>query len=208
MAQQINLFQSPFRDNKKRFSAQTMLYASAGAFALMLAMSGYSGWQIYALQRTAAAIEKQSQAMSVQKATLEQQITAAHADPDLAAQVQQTEEALNRQQQLRALLKQDLFGKNQGYSRYLVALARQHVPGLWLTDITLSGAGRGLSLKGETVVPELLPDYLQNLSQEDLLHGVNFRVFQLNRVADAKKSKAKSSLSFVVATSEEVGAKP
>ncbi len=208
MAQQINLYQSQFRVDKKRYSAKTLLHAAAAVFSVMAALAAYNGWKVLELRRQASAIEKQLLSITQQKTDLEQRITLGHADPALAEKVQRTEELLKSQQQLRALLQEDFFNGDQGYAGYLAALARQHIPGLWLTDIRLSGAGRGLTLKGQTVIPELLPSYLQNLSKETLLQGMQFQVFQLNRLVDEKNPKAADTLEFRVATSEDAGATP
>jgi cell division protein FtsL len=208
MAQQINLYQARFRQDKQRFSAKTMLYTAVAVSFVLVSIAAYNGWKIFELQRQANAIEKQFLSAKQQKTDLERKITQGHADPALAEKVQRTENLLKNQQQLRALLQEDFFNGDLGYSRYLVALARQHIPGLWLTDISFSGAGRDLSLKGQTVVPELLPSYLQNLSKEALLQGLQFQVFQLNRLVNKEKAKTPDTLEFMVATSEAAGEKP
>lgn len=208
MSQQINLYQAQFREIAPIFAAKIILGSGAVAALMLTAIAVYGGWQFLALQRQSSAIERQYQSIAQEKADLEQKITLASADPALVEQVQQMENLLKSRQQLRTLLQDDAFSEDQGYSRYLAALARQYTPGVWLTDIMLTGAGRELALKGLTVNPELLPEYLQNLSRESLLQGMKFEVFQLKRVEDQKGAKTGETLEFLVATSEEAAQQP
>ena len=205
MAQLINLYQTQFHDDRKRFSAKVMLHTTVAAVFVLAGIAAYNGWQILTLQHQSTLIRKQLQSLTREKSDLEQKLMAGRADPVLAEKVQRMEKLMNSRRQLRASLQDDLFNGGQGYSRYLAALARQQISGLWLTDITLTGAGRDITLKGKTVNPVLLPNYLQNLSSETLLQGKQFRVFQLNLPVDQKKSKGRDALEFLVATSNEAG---
>ena len=208
MSQQVNLYQAQFREDALRFSAKTLLHSAAVAVFTLLAIAAFHGWQILQLQRQVVSLERQSALLKQQSADLAQKLTAGHADAALAEKVQKLESQLNSRQQLQAVLNDDLFSSGQGYSRYLVALARRHIAGLWLTDITLTGAGRDLTLRGETTEPDLVIRYLQNLSQETLLRGMGFHVFQLNRTADEPKSHKLDTFAFLVATSDTAGNQP
>ena len=76
----------------------------------------------------------------------------------------------------------------------MIALARQSTSGLWLTGLTMPGAGESLVLAGRTHSPELVPGYLQRLSGERTLAGLQFEIFQMARpvrtAADAEKGVA------------------
>lgn len=62
-------------------------------------------------------------------------------------------------------------GDTDGFSRYLVALSRQSVPGLWVTGFGVSGSGEDLSIRGRALRSELLPGYLQRLGGDEALRG-------------------------------------
>ena len=203
MTQQINLYQVNFREDKQRFSANTLLQSALAVAATLLAIGAYQGWQILHLNRQVTSLERQVRLVKQQSADLTQKLVSGHEDPALAAKVQQAERLLKDRQQLQTLLTDDLFNGEQGYSGYLVALARQHIAGLWLTGITLTGAGRDLILRGETYLPDLVPRYLQRLSGEARLQGLEFQVFQLNRDTDKSKAANQGRFAFLVATSEE-----
>ena len=99
------------------------------------------------------------------------------------------------------------FNSGQGYSRYLIALARQHIAGLWLTSIILNGAGHDIALQGQTTRADLLPRYLQNLSHESQLQGLELQIFHLNRNMDKTKSHYTGTFGFMVATTDTGGNK-
>jgi len=77
------------------------------------------------------------------------------------------------------------------------AFARQSVSGLWLTGFEINGDGAQMSLQGATAGPQLLPAYIQRLSQEPVMKGKSFatlRMAQPKEVAD--KSVVRSYVEF------------
>jgi hypothetical protein len=208
MSQQINLYQAPFRENQQRLSAKMLLQGTAALAAVLLVMAALHGWEVLRLQHQVVYLEHQYGALKNQSTDLEKMLTTGHVDAALAEQVQKMENKLNSQQHLQSLLNDDLFNSGQGYSRYLVALARQHITGLWLTGIVLTGAGHDITLRGQALQADLVPRYLQNLSREPLLQGLEFQVFQVNRTADKTKSRNPRTFEFLVATSDTGGDQP
>ena len=207
MNQQINLYQAPFRDNLQRLSAKTLLQGTAAFVAVLLIMAALHGWQIIRLQHQVTFLENQYSFLNTEYSDLEHKMTAGKVDPTLAQQVKKMENTLNSQQQLQSLLNDDLFNSGQGYSRYLIALARQHIAGLWLTSIILNGAGHDIALQGQTTRADLLPRYLQNLSHESQLQGLELQIFHLNRNMDKKKLHYTGTFGFMVATTDTGGNK-
>jgi Tfp pilus assembly protein PilN len=208
MIQQINLYQAPFRGNQQRLSAKTLLQGAAAFVSILLMMAALHGWQIIRLQHQVTFLENQYSFLNTEYSDLEHKLTAAHADTVLAEQVKKMEDKLNSQQQLQSLLNDDLFNSGQGYSRYLIALARQHIAGLWLTSIILNGAGHDIALQGQATRADLLPRYLQNLSHESLLQGLELQIFHLSRNTDKSKSRYTGTFGFMVATTDTEGSKP
>ncbi len=200
MKQQINLYQAPLRREKKPFAAKTLLWSIAAVLTGAAALAGFAGWQLYTLQERSRAVALQVADSQQQLAALAAQLAAAQPDPALLEQVNKLEQVINHRQQLRALLQGDLFQRGEGYSRYLVALARQHVRGMWLTSVSITGAGNDFTLRGATLTPDLVPQYLQNLSHETLLQGQEFRSFQLHRPLTEDNKPAQGPMAFLVAT--------
>lgn len=181
MSQQVNLYHPIFRRQEKKFSARTMGQASAivaGGVLLLVALNVWQAWNIR-LEMTRV----EARQASVLK-RLEQTVREFPPRPgsaELAAQAAQLEAILNASQQAQEILKRDAFRETQGYSAYLAALARQSVPGVRLTEIEITGAGRQLRLRGRTSQESMVLRYLQRLSSEKILAGLEFPRFDLTR---------------------------
>ncbi len=85
-----------------------------------------------------------------------------------------------RSQVLERLRRGDL-GSRDGHSALLQSLARNAVPGLWLTAITVTGAGSDVLLVGRTADPALLPEYLARLGKDAPLQGHAFNALEVAR---------------------------
>ncbi len=195
--QQVNLYQTHFRRERLRYTGQTLLIAYLAIALGIVAMAGHNTWQLRTLQAEVGALDARHSDAVQQREALEQQVTAQMPDTQLQEELHRSETLLSHRQELHTMLRQDDFDGGHGYSSYFIALARQHLNGLWLTGITITGAGRDLRLQGQTTTPELVPRYLQRLSHEDVLVGTQFELFQLNRDEDRRDAP----LAFLVATS-------
>lgn len=74
-------------------------------------------------------------------------------------------------------------GSPQGFAPRLAALAAEHVDGLWLRRIVLTGDSRGVVLEGRATEAALVPRYLADLARQPALHGLSFDEL---RIRDAK----------------------
>jgi hypothetical protein len=83
-----------------------------------------------------------------------------------------------------SLLQEDEVGQTTGFSEYLQIFTRRVVPGLWLKEFTVYDSGANMLIRGGSVSAELLPQFLQGLSQEPQLEGLQFSVLQMGRDED------------------------
>ncbi|MBI3775357.1 MAG: hypothetical protein HY273_07370 [Gammaproteobacteria bacterium] len=181
MSQQINLYQENFRRQKKSFSARALLHASAAVATGVLLLAGVNLWQTWHLkQDLARAGQTHALALNRLEQTLREHPPRS-GNPELSAQVAQLEDMVKASAHTQEILQRDMFRDNKGYSAYLVALARQTVAGVRLTDIEIPGAGRQLLLRGRTTQEAMLLRYLQRLSAEQVLSGMEFPRFNLIR---------------------------
>lgn len=199
MIQQINLYHANFRRHTKIFSAQTMLLASVLVMLGTLLLVALNLWQTRHLKQEMARVEQQHVlALNRLEQTLHEHPLRA-GSPELSAQVAQLEGMVKASQHTQEILQRDMFRDTQGYSVYLTALARQAVPGVRLTDIEIPGAGRQLLLRGRTTQETMLLRYLQRLSTERVLAGMEFPRFNLIRPEseDPKTGKTPSSADYL-----------
>ena len=64
------------------------------------------------------------------------------------------------------------------------------MPGLWLTGVSVSGAGQDIGIKGRATDPASLPGYLNRLTQEPLMRGKSFTSLQIGQAAPLTSTAA------------------
>ena len=69
------------------------------------------------------------------------------------------------------MLRTGALGNTEGFARYLAALARQALPGVWLTGFSVSGDEVELRLSGKVLYPDLVPAYVRALNKEEVMRG-------------------------------------
>jgi hypothetical protein len=52
---------------------------------------------------------------------------------------------------------------------------------MWLTGFDVAQGGQSIQIRGSSVEPELVPQFLKRLSSETQLSGTEFSVFQMLR---------------------------
>lgn len=179
MSQQINLFNPIFLKQKKYFSAVTMVQALGLILLGCALLIGYSFYQSNRIKNEAAATAARLVAAQAQLA----QITAAgqlrQKDRTLDEQIKKIEAEIKSMQQVFTTLRKGDLGNTGGYSEYFRAFSRQIVPGLWLTGLTIQGAGNEIGINGRALRPELVPEYLGRLKHEHAMQGKSFASLEI-----------------------------
>jgi len=181
MSQQINLYQPIFRKQKKKFSAEAMLQGTAMVALGVVLLVGYAYWQVSKLRDQLAQAERQHASVAKRFEEVARQFAGRDQTASSEQRIAELQKAIALREKVRSLLRRGIFANTQGFSGYFLAFGRQHVPGVWLTSMEITGAADELLLSGRSQVPELVPRYLQRLSNEKQLSGIEFGSFQLNR---------------------------
>ncbi len=171
MAQQINLFNPIFLQQKKHFSAVTMLQTLGLLLAGIVAFYGYAAYKTRALASVAADTGKQLQMQSEQVARLTKEFSPAGRSKQLEDEVARTATRLKQREDLLATLRTGGLGNTEGFARYLGAFARQSMPGVWLTGFSIGGDEAELQLSGRVLHSDLVPAYIRALNKEDVMRG-------------------------------------
>ncbi|MBC7857315.1 MAG: PilN domain-containing protein, partial [Burkholderiaceae bacterium] len=111
-------------------------------------------------------------------------------DATLAARIGAAELELRRMGQVSAVLQRGQLGNTAGYSEYFRALARQSVAGLWLTEVSISGAGVAIGVRGRALRAALVPDFIGRLGREDVMRGKTFATLDIDQPTPSAKSGA------------------
>jgi hypothetical protein len=179
--QQINLYQPIFRQARKLFSAQTVAWGLLLVLATLSGLWGFAAVKVAGLESELHAVREQQHAQE-RLAAATGALRAERANPtEVRARIEQLSVQLAERSHARDLLRSGAAGRTTGFAARLEALARQHMDGLWLERIVLSGATNTMSLSGGTLNPALVPRYLQALSKAPALNGARFDEFVIER---------------------------
>lgn len=191
MTQQINLFNPAFLKQKKIFSAVAMAQALAVLLVASLALGFYGRYHTAQLQVQAddgaATLAKKKE--QYEKAKLE--FPPRQKDPAIDAMINAALAEQGVVRELIGVLEGDNLGNTTGYSPLFSALARQSMERLWLTGLSIEGAGNHIDLRGKAMEADLVPIYMTRLKRESVLQGKDFGGLQIvrpNRAVTADKN--------------------
>ena len=179
MSQQINLFNPIFLKQKKLFSAVTMLQALALVFVGSIVVTVIARAQLSSIDAEAAATTVRLHATQAQLAKVKAEYGPHAPSKELQQEIRKAQAELLLEHQILTVARNGNFAADSGYSDYLQALARQVVSGLWLTGLTIAGAGNGIELDGRALHPELVPEYIKRLKREPVMAGKSFSALQM-----------------------------
>lgn len=126
-----------------------------------------------------SSLKVQQQESSSQLEILKARIVKLKNDSSLTGQIELLQEDIVFRRKLLASV-DPKKEKIINFAEHLTGLARQHIDGMWFTNIQLQDGGRQLALYGRTTQAELLPRYLRRLRAEKIFFGHNFNVFRMN----------------------------
>ncbi|MEW6371674.1 MAG: PilN domain-containing protein [Pseudomonadota bacterium] len=192
MSQQINLFNPIFLQQKKIFSSRTMAQALAVLVVGVAGMAAYGDMRVKSLQRQADAGAAQLQQRQARLATVTAEFPARQKDPALAAEVLEAERQLGALREVSGVLQRGELGNTRGYAEYFRALARQHADGLWLTGLSINGAGNDIEVRGRALDAQAVPGYLTRLTREPVLQGKGFGSLSISEGAKATAAGAQA----------------
>lgn len=179
--QQINLYSPIFRKEKKKFSGEAMLQGAAAVILGIIVIYGFNHWRVMSLQAAFAQAEAGHAAAIKRLQEVTQKFGATG-----KSKVVLLEEEIAARERLRSRLAGEGAGNVAGYSEFFVALARQHISGVWLTGFDVAQNGESMMLQGRTRAPELVPQYIQRLSKERVFAGREFHVFSMGQPEEVK----------------------
>jgi len=189
MSQQINLFNPEFLQQKKIFTATTM------ALALGVLVTGLLGLGIAAKLR-ADSLQAQADSGATQLDKTQKRLDSVSAefvprkeDPRLAEELSIAQNELVGLKEVADVIERGELGDTQGYAEYFRALARQSSEGLWLTGVSIAGAGLEIGVRGRAMDPAMVPGFLGRLRNERVMQGKPVGSLQIGEAAALKVLK-------------------
>lgn len=181
MSQQINLFNPIFLKQKKIFTALPMAEALGVIVVGALLLNWYAMHSVDALDLRAnegkTALAKREQ----QLARANAQFAPRGKDTALETELADAEAELKALRDVSSVLQGGALGNTNGYAEYFRAFSRQNVNGLWLTGVTINGAGTDIGVRGRAMQATLIPNYISRLTAERVMHGKTFASLDIAR---------------------------
>ena len=170
MSRQINLYSAEFRRQRKPFSASWIVMGLLGSLVLA------SAYYAIVTQPLPEMRARRAESGAQLKVIREELVVVAKAvkkpvNKELEDQVARAEAQLKARQELVVRLKGGEIGNRDGYSKYLLGLARQRMDGVWLTQIDISGPGDDFSVRGRAQRANQVSDYIKMLGKEEGFRG-------------------------------------
>ena len=195
MKQQINLYQAQFHLQQVSLPARQMVMITGAILVCIGLTNGGLLWSNYRQAQQHAQLTQREQALQDSVAELQQRLNAQAIDTNLLAQTNEAQRQLQARQRMTQWLEKSLDSERIVFSELLSGLSRQHVQGVWLSQIAIDSGGDNLRLQGYTVKPDLLPEYLSKLSAEPAYAGREFR-----KVSMRQTTEQPNALQFLLTT--------
>lgn len=174
MSQQINLFNPIFLKQKKIFTVVPMAQALGVLLLGCLAMVYYGNRQVSVLARESETLKTRLASKQERMAAVDAEFAPRKKSAELEAELAYTQAHLQALREVSDILKRGDLGNTQGYAEYFRAFSRQSVSGLWLTGVSITGAGNEITLQGRAMQAPLIPNYILRLKGESVMQGKTF----------------------------------
>ncbi len=178
MQQQINLYQPVIVRGSGLLTSTTVAIALAIVTTVLIIIYSYG---LYAVTKLSHHVDEVR--VSQQKQTALLTLNAANATPNelpaLQAQVKNINVTLTEHRRALQLLRIGAAGGDSGFSERLIALANQHIDGMWLDHIVLGSDSGVTSLDGGAMDAQLIPQFLSMLAAEPALRGSRINQFDI-----------------------------
>lgn len=182
MRQEVNLYQAGIRPQTSHLSALRVLLFLVAFVCLLAGISLYTQHRATELNRGLEKIQAQKQRLSKRVEELREKVSQ-QTDRDLRQRIRKLQAQKRARRQLVDVISQTGASRQQGFAPYLKALARQHLPELWLTEFRIDlEAHPSLRLSGRTTDSQRIPDYLLRLSHEEVFSGFTFKRLRAERL--------------------------
>ena len=189
MQQQINLFQPIFRKERKILSFAALIQISGIFITALVVLYGLGLWQNSRINKELAGLKKQHDERIAMLERVSRKVSKLSGDVTVDEEVARLEAELAAERYIVSLLSKDKTGKAKngksgeavGFSQYLEIFSRRVVQGMWISQFSVYDGGDHMLIKGGALSADLLPKFLQGLSAEPLLNGMEFRVLQMSR---------------------------
>jgi hypothetical protein len=180
MSRHINLYDPALLRQREWFTAANLSAVAAMLLVIVVAWGAWVRSQAADLEAQAAALGVEVKSLQEQSVVIGGQLAGRKPDPKLERELVALRGRLGTRSQIAEKLSEGLAPQSGGYADYLRGLARQTPSGLWLTGFSVGAGGQGMEIRGRTLDPALLPEYIRRLNAEKAFQGRSFAALQVS----------------------------
>jgi len=183
MSQQINLYDAALERQRDWLTFVNVAAGGATLLALFLAWGSWTHWRASDLEAASTAVAASLQQLRDQAASLDTQIKAMTPNPQLADELAGARLTVENRRAVLAVLQKGLGPGAASFADYLRGLARQGTGDPWLTGFSVDADGNAMEIRGRTLDPATVPDYIRRLNNEKVFQGQTFGALQMKSAA-------------------------
>ena len=205
MNQQINLYTAEFRPETNAFQSMFMFQAAGILIFALMCITFYARHEVAGVDRETELVAQLETTAIERLQSVGPLIASMTGERTWAEQLEDATRMLAERQAVLNLVKSTSLGNTDGFSGQLFALARQDVDGIWLTRIVLASATQSTRIEGRTFRAELIPAYVQDLTDEPAFSNLRFHRFQIDSPVDDDGSALRFSMDSQVLIARAAG---
>lgn len=182
MRQEVNLYQAGVRPSKSPLGLSRMLLVLLAALCLLAGISLYTQQKNAELSRSLEQAEARRDPLQKEVSELRKKVSQ-QSNQELRQQIRDLEAKREARRQLVDVISRTGNSRQKNFAPFLEAMARQHLPQLWLTGFSIDLKGTpSLRISGKTTASEQIPAYLIRLSGEEVFSGLTFTTLRAERL--------------------------
>ncbi|WP_419571252.1 PilN domain-containing protein [Rheinheimera sp.] len=201
MKLRLNLYTSAIKPEQEKVSLKLVVQV-VGCLVLVMTLVGLAlDYRSDATSQELAAMQQQTAAQQSQIEQLRTRLQARVPSPVLVKQHDELTQALSQKNKLLSYVQNEQKKTAVKYGPVFDYLAKIDPKGFWLTSFRLSPDSS--TFQGYVLKAELLPYWLNQLSQNEFFKGQSFAQFELEQERDQTQA-----MSFVVQSEQVAGEAP
>ena len=194
-ARDINLYDPALRAPSDPWTIRNLGLGLAAALTVCALPAGWAQWRQADAARQVAALDPQLQAAREEVKALSAQISGHKPDAGLLRELEMADQRLSANKAVLDYLKKTQAPEHGEPGDWLRAFARRIPNGLWLTGFSVEAETGAVNLRGRTVDPRLIPDYVRRLKAEPAFEGRTFAALQIVDSGAPQAASASASAS-------------
>ncbi|HTJ97095.1 MAG TPA: PilN domain-containing protein [Rhodocyclaceae bacterium] len=185
MSQQINLFDASLQKQFDPWTAHNVGSVVAVLLAITVLWGGWTYWHKSTLTQQSNELAPQLETAQNEVKQLGEQLRTLKPDNALLQELDDARARLMARSEVLEILKKGLAPEATSQADWLRGFARQVPNGLWLTAFNINTDTNALDIRGRTIDPALIPEYMRRLSAEKPFKGRTFAALEIAKTAPA-----------------------